>query len=135
MQETITALLVHEGEAFFQVLESILGKQGIKTRWARSCAEAFAALVQLDLPKLVFTGTTFCDGTWTDVLNLASDLKVHDATKIVVVSRVVDHRLYIDAIEKGAFDFIVPPFEPENLAFIVRSAICRAQKTGSQQGA
>jgi DNA-binding NtrC family response regulator len=131
MPQTLTALLVHEEEACFQVLDVLLGRQGIKTRRVRNCAEASVSLVQHDLPQLVFTDTRFCDGTWVDVLNLTSELKIHNATKIIVVSRVVDHHLYVDAIEKGAFDFIVPPFEPEDLAFIVRSAICSAQAQGS----
>jgi DNA-binding NtrC family response regulator len=132
MQQIVTALLVHGGEACFQILETVLGRQGIRTSRAHSCAEASTWLAEHDAPQLVFTYTRFCDGTWADVLNLASELRIHDFTKIIVVSRVVDYHVYLDSIEKGAFDFIVPPFQPEDLAFIVRSALWSAQEKGSQ---
>ncbi|MGH9448557.1 MAG: response regulator [Terriglobia bacterium] len=126
MQETIRALLVQDGEPCFQALESILEKQGIVIREAPGCAEALALIGQLDSPHLVFTDTRLPDGTWADVLNLVSGVQPRNSVKVIVVSRVVDHRLYLDAIESGAFDFIAPPFEPDDVAFIVRSAILSA---------
>jgi len=132
MQETITALLVHPGESCFQALELILADQGIPTRLARNCAEASVSLAQPDSPKLVFTGIGFCDGTWADVLRLASEPKVHNHTAVIVVSRLPDHQLYFDVMEGGAIDFIVPPFQPDDVAFVVRSAIWNARHRASR---
>lgn len=126
MQETIRALFIQEGQPCFQTLESIVERQGVVIREARGCAEALALISQLDSPHLVFTDTQLCDGTWADVLNLISGTHTRDSVKVVVVSRVVDERLYLDVVESGAFDFIAPPFEPEDVAFIVRSAILSA---------
>lgn len=120
MQETIAALLVHTEEPCFQALKLILQEQGIEIRLARSCAEASASLVQQGLPQLVFTDTALCDGTWADVLNLVSE---PNPAEVIVVSRALDNHLYLDVIESGAFDFIMPPFEPKDVAFVVRSAI------------
>jgi DNA-binding NtrC family response regulator len=132
MPETITALLVHDGESCFQALELILREQGIKTRLARSCAEVSASLVQQGFPQLVFTSTGLCDGTWADVLNLASELKIHKSAEVIVVSDVLDQQLYLDAMENGAFDFIVRPFQPDDVAFVVRSAIWNARQKASR---
>ncbi len=129
MQQAIVALLVHAEEPCFQVLKSILQEQGIETRLARSCAEASASFLQQGLPQLVFTDAGLCDGTWADVLSLVS---APDSAELIVVSRVLDHHLYLDVIESGAFDFMVPPFEPEDVAFIVRSAIWNYRYKRSQ---
>lgn len=129
MQETIAALLVHAEEPCFQALRLILQEQGIEIRMARSCAEASASFVQQGLPQLVFTDTGLCDGTWADVLNLVSE---PNPAEVIVVSRVLDNHLYLDVIESGAFDFIVPPFEPEDVAFVVRSAIWNYRKKRNQ---
>jgi FixJ family two-component response regulator len=42
---------------------------------------------------------------------------------VIVVARVVDTRFYVEAIEAGAFDFIVPPFNAADLAYVVRCAV------------
>ena len=42
---------------------------------------------------------------------------------VVVVSRYVDVDLYLDALEKGAWDYIVPPFRAADLAYVVNGAI------------
>src|ERR1017187_1334579 len=40
-----------------------------------------------------------------------------------VVARVVNTRFYVEAIETGAFDFLAPPFNAIDLAYVVRSAM------------
>ena len=71
-------------------------------------------------PHLVFTDTTLADGTWADVTALAA--KATMAVDVIVVSRLVDTRLYIETIETGAFDFIVPPLATTDLSYVVRCA-------------
>ncbi len=71
-------------------------------------------------PLLVFTDRQLPDGTWRDIVRLAES--AHAPTSVIVVSRLTDVRLYVDAIEQGAYDFIVPPFEAAGLAHVVRCA-------------
>lgn len=134
MKGTINALLVHNGEAWFLVLESMLKKQGIATRCVRSCGEALAWLTPTDAPQLVFADTELPDGTWADVLNLATT-QTRNAAKVVVVSPLVDLKLYLNALESGAFDFIVPPFGAGDVAHIVRSATSGAPERRSSSEA
>jgi FixJ family two-component response regulator len=61
------------------------------------------------------------DGTWADVVGLAA--KVPAPVNVIVVARFVDIRLYVDVIERGAFDFLAPPFVPSDLAHVVRCAV------------
>ena len=41
---------------------------------------------------------------------------------VILVSRVPDTTLYLAALECGAFDFVVPPFEQAGLGYVVKSA-------------
>ncbi len=47
------------------------------------------------------------------------------AVRVIVVARVVNTRLYVEALEAGAFDFIVPPFEVPALEHVVTCAADR----------
>jgi FixJ family two-component response regulator len=54
---------------------------------------------------------------------LAAAEKAKRPVNVIVVASVVDTRFYVQAIETGAFDFIAPPFNATDLAYIVRSAL------------
>ncbi len=58
-----TALLVSGGGEPFEKLELALNSQSIKTYGARSSAEVLVLLEQADSPQMIFTDTTFTDGT------------------------------------------------------------------------
>ena len=71
-------------------------------------------------PHVVFTDTQLPDGTWSDVLAVAkkSPAPVH----VVVISRHVDMYLYLENMEKGAYDFMVSPIEALELKHVLRCA-------------
>jgi FixJ family two-component response regulator len=60
------------------------------------------------------------DGLWANVLALAA--QAPQPVNVIVVARLVDTRLYVEAIEAGAFDFLAPPFVAADLAYVVRCA-------------
>jgi len=45
------------------------------------------------------------------------------AVNVIVVSEVVDIALYLEVIQRGAFDFIVPPMSSPDFAHVVWSAV------------
>jgi len=114
----VTAVLVSDGGEPFEKLELALNSQGIKTYRARSSAEVVVLLEHPDSPQMIFTDTTFPRGTWADALSLAA----RHFVPVIVVSRRMDLELYVDSLERGAFDFIVPPFVSADLAHIVKCA-------------
>ena len=118
MLETITALLVSDGSEPFEKLELVLDSQGIKTYWARDRAEARLQLERRESPQMIFTDTTLPDGTWADVVRVAAPHWV----PVILVSRLVDLDLYVQSLDHGAFDFIVPPFVSSDLAHVVKCA-------------
>jgi FixJ family two-component response regulator len=46
---------------------------------------------------------------------------------VIVVGTNLDINFYLTALERGAFDFVLPPFEHEALDFIVQSALQNAR--------
>ena len=120
MTDRINALLVHHNSETLSILRAALERQGLHFTHAESRAQAKRLLGGLNPAPLVFTDTQLPDGTWADILALAE--RAAQPVNVIVVSRVVDTRFYVEAIETGAFDFLAPPFAATDLAYVVRSA-------------
>jgi DNA-binding NtrC family response regulator len=127
----IWALLVYDAEEPVRAAEHILLDHGMAARRVRSCAAAYALLQESILPSVVLTDTSLPDGSWADVLKAACT--VRPSPPVIVVSRLVDIRLYLDVLESGAYDFIVPPLTQADWAHILRGALlkgcCAAQRS------
>ena len=131
MKSKIKALLVHHREDPWQALSLALDPQLVETRSVLTCGEALGYLWSENAPHVVFTDTRLPDGNWADVITLAH--RGPKPTNVIVVSAQVDVPLYIEAMERGAFDFVTPPFKPKDLAHIVR---CAAESSlGGRAGA
>ncbi len=124
MMERIKALLVHHNSETLATLKGALERQGMSIIHAESQAQARRMLGGLTPPPLVFTDTQLPDGTWADILALAE--KTAQPVNVIVVARIVNTRFYVEAIEAGAFDFLAPPFNATDLAYVVRSALDNA---------
>jgi DNA-binding NtrC family response regulator len=120
MTDRIKALLVHHNSETLATLKGALERQGMSVIHADSHAQAKRMLGGLNPAPLVFTDTQLPDGTWADVLAVAE--RARQPVNVIVVARVVDTRFYVQAIETGAFDFLAPPFNATDLAYVVRSA-------------
>lgn len=125
MGEEIRALLLHSWRDPLRTLRQALDSQGVKTLQARNCAEATRLLQDSDPPPLLFTDTHLPDGNWADAIRIAR--KAPEPVSVIVVSRVVDVPLYVEALQSGAFDFISPPFEQAELAHVVRCAAANVE--------
>jgi DNA-binding NtrC family response regulator len=121
MTEKTKALLVHHNSETLAILKGALERQGMHIIHAESRAQAKRLLGGLNPVPLVFTETQLPDGTWADILAAAE--KASRPVNVIVVARVVDTRFYVEAIETGAFDFLAPPFNATDLAYVVRSAL------------
>jgi DNA-binding NtrC family response regulator len=121
MTDRIKALLVHHNSETLAMLRGALERQGMRTIQAESRAQAKLMLGGLNPAPLVFTDTQLPDGTWADILGVAE--KAAQPVNVIVVARVVNTRFYVEAIETGAFDFLAPPFNATDLAYVVRSAL------------
>ncbi|MGH6630436.1 MAG: response regulator [Burkholderiales bacterium] len=120
MTTEISALLLYDSPDPLNLLTAALQGPGLRIRVARTCAEARRELSGPKPPDLVFTDIKLPDGDWSDVVRLAEGARA--PVNVIVVSRLVDIPLYVQAIEQGAFDFITPPFEPSDVSYVIRCA-------------
>jgi DNA-binding NtrC family response regulator len=121
MQERITALLVHDRPEPMGSLRRALESQSIETQSVRTCHEANQALCGCQPPHLVLADTRLPDGSWEVVVSLAA--RAPAPVNVIVVSEVVDIALYLEVIQRGAFDFIVPPMSLPDFVHVVWSAV------------
>jgi DNA-binding NtrC family response regulator len=102
----ISALLVHDRADHLLALERALGGQRVQIFRASTCREAGNFLQSSQPPHVIFTDTKLPDGGWPDVLELAANAA--EPVNVIIVARLADVRLYLDAMAHGAFDFITP---------------------------
>lgn len=123
MSEHLFALLVHDQAESFESLRRTLRDLSVETYSVATCKEA-AALIAQCRPHMIFTAKSLTDGSWVSILDIAESADV--PLSVVVVAAHPDTRLYVSVMERGAFDFVVPPFEHEPLSFVTRSAALHA---------
>jgi DNA-binding NtrC family response regulator len=117
---TLSALLVHDCEERFLILNSVMEGLSLQVHRARRCREAGRELAEVPPPHLVLTDTVLPDGNWMDVLDLAA--KAHETVSVIVVSPVADVGLYLDVMEQGAFDFITDSVSVLEAVHVIRCA-------------
>ena len=133
MKDVRSVLLVHNEPDAFRGLEDTLHEQEIHTWHAYDCAEA-RALLRGGGIDLVLTDAVLPGATWKDAIRLVR--QVAQGMPVIVMSRVVDMRLYLDTQDGGAADFIVPPLSGRELAYVLKVTMDRAdppQITGSRR--
>ena len=135
MRERISALLIHQRPSAFGGLHLMLESSGIQVNTAHTCGDALLRLWSESPPHLVFTEAQLLDGIWADVLSMTRKSRL--PVNVIVVSRIADVNLYVQVLERGGFDFIVPPFEVSELEHIIRCATDNilAQRLRQQAGA
>ena len=121
MQERIRALLVHDRPEPMGSLRRALERQSIETQSVSTCQEANQILWAYRPPHLVLAAARLPDGSWEDVVLLAAAAPA--PVNVIVVSEVVDITFYLEVIQRGAFDFIVPPMPFADFAYVVGSAV------------
>ena len=120
MKENIHALLIRSRQEPIDPLRLALEKQSLSVITARSCAEAALGIWSSCPPHLVFTDLQLADGNWSDVLTLAG--KASQPVNVIVVAPFADVGLYLEVIDRGGFDFIVPPLTDPEMHHVVRNA-------------
>lgn len=129
-QEKLFAMLVSDGSASFEELSWKLESYGIETWSVESRTEA-ADMMQGSHPELILTATKFPEGTWSEIVDMARKSSV--PANVIVVGKRVDIELYVRAIEYGAFDFMLPPFEADQLSHVLRVATADVRRAREAQ--
>lgn len=120
MLQGSSVLMVSGGGEIDLALRKVLDEAGIDVRLIGNCAATRNILKNFKVPTVRFSEATLPDGTWEDVLGLATGAQLQ--VVVIVVSRLADMDLYITALEKGASDFIAPPFYRQDVSHVLKRA-------------
>lgn len=115
-----SVVMVSGGGGVHHALRNVLDEAGLHVRLIGSCAEARNTLKNLRVPTFLFTDIALPDGTWEDVLPFATRGQLHVA--VISVSRIDDIDFHVNALEKGASDFVVPPFFQQDISYVLKCA-------------
>ncbi len=120
MRSKITALVVMPCARREILVEKLNAAGGIDLLTASDCKEACAVLANRRAVHVVITDRQFADGDWRRLLAEVS--RCCPSAQAVVCTRHVDYNFWIDALEKGAYDVLVEPYEADEIRRIVGSA-------------
>ncbi len=121
MKSNFSVLLVNHRNDRFGTMNLILEALSIKTARVGSLKEVESRLCGMPCPHLVLTDAVLPDGNWMDVLDVAA--KAAEPVNVIVVSPAADIKLYLDAIEHGAFDFMTDSFTVSEIVHILKCAL------------
>ena len=131
MSDHLFALLIHDKSEPCESLKRTLRELSIETYSVSTFREAKELISQCK-PQVVFTESSLPDGSWVSIFSMAEMAKL--PLSVIVVGATPDTRFYLSVTERGAFDFVVPPFEHESLKFVVRSAAINAHRHRKASG-
>jgi two-component system response regulator PilR (NtrC family) len=118
----IKVLVVDDEPGIRQVLEVTFKRQGWGVVSVPGMRSALEALRQHPEPfPLVLTDLVMPDGSGIDVLTAAKARS--GATEVVVMTAHSTVEAAIDAMRKGAYDFVTKPFSPAEIAAIGQKAL------------
>lgn len=136
-----TILLVEDDVAFCKMLEKFLTKQGYDVRATHSGEEAFA-LIHKEAFDLVLTDVRLPNKDGNFILE---EIRTNfPETQVILMTGYAEVNFAVDAIKKGAFDYISKPVQPDKLLGIIQKALKvsetteppkekTAQKTGEKE--
>lgn len=122
VDERPVVLVVSPLESDHRELRDILHPEGWIVRSSRSCAETLA-LLEPEAIRVVIAERDLPDGNWETVLGQIERMVV--APKLIVTSRLADHYLWAEVLNRGGFDVLAQPFDRRE---VLRSVLlaCRS---------
>lgn len=121
----ISAMLIM-GEEQSGPLVAALQADGVEVLTAGSCQEAKRLLEGEPALQVLLTDRTLRDQDWVGTLKVMTQIPEH--VQLVICCRRSDHRQAIAALELGAYDVLLEPYEPGEIVSIVRGAAARSDR-------
>ncbi|WP_291861620.1 sigma-54 dependent transcriptional regulator [Marinilabilia sp.] len=121
-------LIVDDDTSFGMMVSGFLKKKGLETVLAGSLANAKDYL-EKDVFDLVLTDHRLPDGTGLEVLDKSKS--VASNVPVVLITAYSDIRVAVDAIKRGAFEYITKPVNAEELLHVVTKALKNNHKNPS----
>jgi DNA-binding NtrC family response regulator len=88
------------------------------------CNEARRFLESCSRVQVVLCDTTLPDGNWRNVLEDVQQSSTN--ADVILCARLSDERLWIDALESGAYDLLIEPYTEQEVERILEAAAARS---------
>ncbi len=118
--QRVNVLIVDDNEVQRKVIEFNLDREGYDAAGAGTIREALLSMKER-LPALVITDVMLPDGNGIDLLEQL--LRTNPGLPVIVITAFGTIRMAVEAIKKGAYDYLTKPFEKEELSLVVRQAL------------
>jgi len=118
-EQKISILVVDDERGILQVVRDMLHNQNYDILLAQSLDEANRIIKDTDI-SIVLTDLVLDAGSGIDVMNQAQ--KYQPDAKIILMTGKPTIQNAISVIKKGAFDYLVKPFDMENLLTTIKRA-------------
>ncbi len=113
-------LIVEDNEDLCQTLADVLRKQGNKVRTSYTGKHALDILKQ-DIIDLVLLDIKLPDYNGIDILKTIKD--TDPDILVIVITALTDAKPAVDAMKIGAYDYLMKPFELDELKLVVEKAL------------
>lgn len=100
------------------LLQEILRKHAVLT-YARNLFE-LKTLLKEGEPDVLFCSWSFQSACWKDVVEEVQ--QCNPELPVIVLSRTANEREWIEVLEMGAFDLLIPPYREQSLLAVVEQA-------------
>lgn len=118
-------MIIEDDAAFCQMLEKFLTKKGYDVVASFSAADAKEKFCKSSF-DLVLTDLRLPD---YDGIKLLGDIKeVHSNVPVIVMTGYAEVGTAVEAMKKGAFDYISKPFTPEEIVMVIANALNQKSK-------
>ncbi|GAB5398725.1 MAG: sigma-54 dependent transcriptional regulator [Aureisphaera sp.] len=114
-----TILILEDDIAFLKMLSTFLERKGFAVQGVSSMAEAEGRLLKHSF-SLLITDLKLPDGSGLSILEYTK--KMSPSTQVILMTGYAEVASAVEAIKKGAIDYISKPFRPEELLMIMEQA-------------
>jgi two-component system response regulator PilR (NtrC family) len=115
-------LVVDDERSMREFLEIMLTREGAQVRCVASVPEALKQIAER-VPDLVITDLKMKGRTGLDLLTRAKQL--HPQIEVIVITAFASDETAIEALHKGAYDYITKPFQVDEIKVVIQRALER----------
>lgn len=113
-------LIVEDDQAFAKMLSSYLTRNFYEITLAHSGVEAREKLKTSSF-NLIITDLQLPDDSGLSLLDYSKE--INPSLKVILITGFAEVKTAVEAIKKGAFDYISKPFRPEELLMVISNAL------------
>lgn len=119
-------LIIEDDAAYCQMLQRFLTKRGYTIETSFSASDAKSKFNKMSF-DLVLTDLRLPD---YDGIHLLDEIKkVNQNTQVILMTGYAEVGTAVDAMKKGAFDYISKPFTPEDIVELIEKALATPSKS------